>query len=106
MLSQRPHRPVKRGLCALLPSVAAGYLWAVIFGDGIHGLKSVSALNNSNSFPDANAAFLAALFVYAAGPFLAAWLSGLLLARGALLKWLAATAVAGAALFGLSRLLV
>ena len=86
-----------------LGALGAGYVWATAFGDGLHGLKDSAALDRSDSFPDANVAFIAALVACGAGPFGVAYLANV---RGRLLlHWFAGLAVAGGAVFGLSRLL-
>jgi hypothetical protein len=60
--------------CFLIGAAAAAYLWAVVFGDAIPGLKSGAALDKSNSdFPNANAAFLVAVATYLTTPFAAWW---------------------------------
>ena len=89
-------------LCAIVGTLAAGYLWAVVFGDGVPGLKGAAALNSSNSYPDAGAAFIAALVLYVASPVLAAW-QGVLLTRVAIGRWLVVTVLTGALTFALSR---
>jgi hypothetical protein len=88
-------------------AVAVGYLWAVLFGDGIKGLQSASQLDNSSTFPNANAAWCGSIALLVASLLAAAKTvrdmrsPGLLLAR-----WLGAIAVAGAALFIVSRLFI
>lgn len=72
--------------------MAAGYLWAVLVGDGIRGLKGVRAVSNANSFPDANVVFGVALFAYGFSPFGATYWSNPALGRHALSKWFGATA--------------
>jgi hypothetical protein len=94
-----------RLLSAIVGAVAAGYLWAVLFGDGVHGLRSGPQLDDAGAFPDANVAFLVAVACYLGSLWLAAW-SGAINASTRLLRWLAATAVAGALVFALSRLFV
>jgi hypothetical protein len=106
MLRPQSHPQVMRALCAIVAAAAAGYLWATSFGDGIHGLKDTAALDNSNSFPDANVAMIVALVAYGFSPFFAARWSNLPFSTGALLKWFAGTALAGAALFAASRVFV
>jgi hypothetical protein len=106
MASQRFHPGVIRALCAAVASAAAGYLLAVIFGNGIHGLKSGAALDNSTSFPDANVAFIAALLAYGASACIGAFSSRVDVERDVVFKWFAATAAVGAVVFGVSRLLV
>lgn len=91
-------------VCAIAGSLAAGYLWAVAFGHGIPGLKGTEALAKATSFPDANVAFLAALGVYGASP-MAAGIARGWLTTAALGGWLAITALIGAAVFALTRLL-
>jgi hypothetical protein len=98
-------RPI-RGACALTAALAAGYLWAVVAGDGIHGLKGVDAVSNADSFPDANVAFILCIVAYGLSPLWAAYWSDFALEHYALTKWFAATALAGAALFAVSRLLI
>jgi hypothetical protein len=99
------HTRVVATLCAIAGTLAAGYLWAVVFGDGIPGLKGVAALNNSDSYPNANAAFLVALALYVASPVVAAS-TGVFLTRAAVGRWLVITGLAGAVAFALSRLFI
>jgi hypothetical protein len=86
-------------------AMAVGYFWAVVFGDGIKGLQSSAQLTNSSTFPNANAAWCGAIALL-----VVSWIAALktvrnMQARGRLVyRWLGATAVAGAALFALSRL--
>jgi hypothetical protein len=84
----------KEALFAVAASAAAGYLWAVLFGDGLPGLKDTVGLADSDSYPDANVAFLVAAGVYLGSPVCAVWWADALHGRGALLKWLGATAFA------------
>ena len=85
---------------------AAAYLWAVIFGDGLHGLKLGPAIDKADSLPNANVAFVAALVVYAASPLAAWWWADFTASRNATPKWYAFTAIAGAFLFAVSRMFV
>src|SRR5882757_5924640 len=62
-----------RAICFLAGVAAAAYLWAVLFGDAIPGLKLGAAIDNADSLPNANLAFVAAVAVYVESPF-AAWL--------------------------------
>jgi uncharacterized RDD family membrane protein YckC len=90
--------------CAIAASVAAAYLWAVIFGDGIHGGKTGSALENSRDLPNANGALIVAVGVFLASPLYYQWRTE---PYGATLgKWYALTAAAGLLLFGASRLIL
>jgi hypothetical protein len=90
--------------CVVIGVAGAGYVWAAAFGDGLQGLKDTAALDRSNSFPDANVVFIAALLAFAAGPF------GLVLAGSVrpnrILHWFAAIGAAGGVVFGISRLFV
>jgi hypothetical protein len=60
----------------MVTAVAAGYLWAAVAGDGIHGLKGTAALGKADSFPDANVVFIVALAVYGWSPLCAAFWGG------------------------------
>jgi len=53
----------------VLGVVGGAYLCAVVFGYGIHGLKGTASLDRSGSFPDANVAFIGAIFAWLAGPY-------------------------------------
>ena len=85
---------------------AAAYLWAVIFGDAVPGLKLGQALENADSLPNANLAVAAAVVVYTASPWAAWWWSDFAATRTAAPRWYGLTAIAGAILFGVSRMLV
>jgi hypothetical protein len=88
-------------------AVAVGYLWAVLFGDGIKGLQSAAQLNNSSTFPNANAAWCGSIALLAASLIAALMTVRNMRPPGRLLGlWLGATVVAGAALFALSRLFI
>jgi hypothetical protein len=94
-------RRLVRILCTITASVAAGYLWAVAFGDGIAGLKGAYALNHSDSYPDANAAFEGAGAAYFVSLFGVAW--GGVVTRIDLTRWIVLTVVAGGLLAVVSR---
>jgi len=81
-------------------------IWAAAFGSGIRGLKGSRALDSASGYPDANVVLIAALLVYVASPFFAAVWSGWFGRRDRLFQWLLGTALAGAALFAASHLLV
>jgi hypothetical protein len=93
-------------LCLAGAIIATAYLWAVVFGDGVHGLKDTVALNKSSSFPDANVAFIAAVAVYFLSTMTAIWFSDIYVKRTALAGWVAWTTLAGGGLFALSRILM
>jgi hypothetical protein len=103
----RRYRGSMAGVSILIGAVGVGYLWAALFGDGLRGGKTGAALDNSSTYPNANAAILgvgvllvASLFVWgSAGP------KG---ARGPkdMLVWAASAAVVGLCLFGVSRLFI
>ena len=101
------HRPQAiRAACFLAGVAAAACLWAVLFGDAIPGLKFGATLDNADSLPNANLAFAAAIVIYIGSPFAAWWWAGFAATRDAPPKWLGLTAIAGAILFGLSRMFV
>jgi hypothetical protein len=96
-----------RACCLVSGSLAAGYLWAVLFGDGIHGLTSGATLDHrpNADLPNANVAFVVAVLVYFASPMYAWWWTEWpKMYSGALVRWGALTATAGLAVFGVSRL--
>lgn len=101
-MSLQSHARFVRALCTVVGSLAAGYLWAAVFGKGVPGLKGAVALDDSDSFPDANVAFLAALGFYVGSAFIVAW-AGTVVATPHLGRWLATTAVVGACVFVVSR---
>jgi hypothetical protein len=97
-----------RTVCAisvLIGAVGAAYMWAVQFGDGLHGLESTSALDQSGNFPNANAALIGAIGLYGAGCF-GVGISGVAARRSRLLQAWAAVGVLGAGVFAISRLFV
>jgi hypothetical protein len=88
-------------------SIAVGYLWAVLFGGGIKGLQSVSQLDNSSTYPNANAAWIGAIALLSTSLLAAGKTVTNLRSPGRLLgRWLGAMVIAGAALFVVSRLFV
>jgi hypothetical protein len=89
-------------LCLGGASLAAGYLWAVVFGHGLRGFKDPVALNNSSSYPDADAAFVGALGTYVGGLWGEAYIGRVHDAAG-LKRWLIRTVAAGAVLFAGTR---
>ena len=97
---------VIRAVCLIAGVAAAAYLWAVFFGDALHGLKLGSAIDKADSLPNANLAFVAALVVYAASPWAAWWWADFTATRNAIPKWYGLTAIAGALLFAVSRMFV
>jgi hypothetical protein len=111
-LNVRPQRvdsKLLRAGCLVTGSLAGGYLWAVLFGDGIHGLTSGATLANrpNSDLPNANVAFVVAICVYLASPMYAWWRTEWpqMYSRG-LLKWNALTATVGLVVFLVSRLFV
>jgi hypothetical protein len=91
----------------IVGSVAAGYLWAVVFGDGVPGLQDSAQLDQSSSYPNADVGFIAADALLLIAFLLAAksvdnWQSPGPMVR----RWIGATIVGGAALFALSRLFI
>lgn len=86
-------------------AIAAGYLWAVLLGDGVRGLQSTAQLDNSSTYPDANVAWIAAL-----GLLSASWVAAVKTVPYAsassrlAVRWMVATFVAGGAFFVVSRL--
>jgi hypothetical protein len=101
---QRLRPQLIRAGCATASCVAAAYLWAVIFGDGIHGLKGASALENTTDYPNANLAFIVAVGVFISSPIYYYWSTDTY--KASLAKWCALTAAAGLLLFGASRLIL
>jgi hypothetical protein len=71
------------------------------FGDGIHGLKGASALENTTDYPNANLAFIVAVGVFISSPSYYYWSTDTY--KASLAKWCALTAAAGLLLFGASR---
>ena len=98
------HARFRQALCLAGAIVAAAYLWAVVFGDGVHGLKDNAALNESSSFPDASVA--AAVGIYFLSTMTAIWFSDVSVKRPALAAWGVSTALAGGGLFALSRIFI
>jgi hypothetical protein len=47
--------------------LAAAYLWATVFGKGIHGLKLAPELDYADSYPDADVALIMATAFYVGG---------------------------------------
>jgi hypothetical protein len=105
LMNTHAHSRGVRIFLAVAGAVAAGYLWAVVFGDGVRGMKSVPSLDETDSFPDANAAFLVAIVCYAGSPVVASRF-GDTNAQTSPLRWFGATAIVGACIFALSRLFV
>jgi len=97
-------------LALMIGGLGAGYTWATVFGDGIHGGKTGAALDQAPSYPNADAAAVAGIALLgAASLFLPiavtqarnAQSSGRLFAAS-----LAAIMTTGLVLFLLSRLFV
>ena len=101
---QRLRPQLIRAGCATASCMAAAYLWAVIFGDGMHGLKFASALENTTDYPNANLAFIVTVGVFISSPIYYFWSTDTYGASVA--KWCALTATAGLLLFGASRLIL
>jgi hypothetical protein len=101
---QRLRPQLIRAGCATAGCVAAAYLWAAIFGNGIHGLKGASALENTTDYPDANVAFIVAVGVFISSPIYDYWSTDTY--RASVAKWCALTAAVGLLLFGASRLIL
>jgi hypothetical protein len=79
----------------------------VLFGGGIKGLQSVSQLDNSSTYPNANAAWIGAIALPSTSLLAAGKTVTNLRSPGRLLgRWLGAMVIAGAALFVVSRLFV
>jgi hypothetical protein len=99
--------PVVQAGWFVISAVAAAYLWAVVFGDGIAGLAGSYTLDHRNysDLPNANYVFLAAVAAYLASPFLAAWWGS---ATGSLNipRWFLLTGALGFGAFAASRLFV
>ena len=89
--------------CLVAASLAAAYLWAVLFGDGLHGLKDSATLDRQpdSDLPNANIAFLAAVGVYIGSLFYALWSAEW---RFGALTWCALTAATGLGVFAATRL--
>jgi hypothetical protein len=79
----------------VLGTLAAAYLWAAVFGRGIHGLKDTTAANDASSLPSANVALVAAIACFAVAPFASAWYAG----AGRPLPLYAFCAIAGGLIF-------
>jgi hypothetical protein len=93
-------------VCVAVGAVAATYLWAVLFGHGLSGLKDSASLDrqsNSADYPNANIAFIAALIAFFGAGFYAWWWGDL--RRGTPVMWWAVTATAGLVIFGVALLL-
>jgi hypothetical protein len=102
-----PRARVIRVMCFVAASGAAAYLWAVIFGDGIPGLKDGASLWNADSIPDANFAFVAAVAIYLfISPFSAWWWSDMSTGHRQTVTWFGSSAVTGSVVFAVSRLFV
>ena len=101
------HAAPIRVLSFVAGAIAVGYLWAVLFGDGVKGLQSSAQLDNSSTFPNANAAWCGSIALLGASLLAAAKTVRVLASPGRLLsRWMGATVAAGAALFVLSRLFI
>jgi hypothetical protein len=101
------HAAPVRVVSFMAGAVAVGYLWAVLFGDGVKGLQDSAQLDNSSTFPDANAAWIAAIGLLSASLLAVAITVRDMRSPGPLLvRWVGATVIAGAALFSLSRLFI
>lgn len=92
------------GVSILVGAIGVGYLWAALFGDGLHGGKTGAALDNSDTYPNANAAILGVIVLLLAS--LALWGVAGSRDRRDVLVWAASVAVVGLCLFGVSRLLI
>ena len=101
---QRLRLKLIRAGCAIASCVAAAYLWAVIFGDGIHGLKTGAGLDDSTDYPDANLAFVVAVAVFIVSPIYYHWSTNTY--RAGIAKWCGVTGAAGLLLFAASRLIL
>lgn len=88
----------------LIGGVGVGYLWAALFGDGLHGAKTGAALDSSSTYPNADAAFLGVVGVVFASLYV--WASAGPKGRRGLRIWAVSLAVVGLRLFGISRLFV
>ena len=90
-------------------SVGFGYLWAVVFGHGLHGMESSSQMDRTGEWPNADIAFIAALALATLGtlrsfiqlahrfPWLTGWRARLLLL---------VCPCSGLVLFGISRIFI
>jgi hypothetical protein len=90
-----------------LEPLAGGYLWAVVFGHALPGLKSTPALNRSSGpLPDANVAFLVAWLGFFTSPLPLVWCAAAQPRVGGrplgYLRTLVISAAVGAALFGIA----
>jgi hypothetical protein len=101
------HAALVRVVSFTAGSVAAGYLWAALFGDGVRGTQDTSQLDQSSSYPNANIVFIAAGAVLLVAFLLAAKSTDNWESPGPMVRrWIGATIVVGAALFALSRLFI
>jgi hypothetical protein len=96
------------GACLLAGSVAAAYLWAVIFGRALPGLKSGYALSqgSESDIPNANLAFIVAVGVFLVSPAANTWWTNRGFGTAQQLTWLGLTALAGAGVFAVAQLFV
>jgi hypothetical protein len=94
----------------VIDGLAAAYLWAVLFGQGVPGLKSSVQLRGSSSFPDANVAFIAAGLCFGVSPFVVGLIAPVRLRASGrslgYLELLAVSAAAGAVLFGATQIVL
>lgn len=86
-------------VCGLIGSAAAGYLWTVAFGRALPGLKLGGALDDADSYPGANFAFVAAVLAYLGSAYAAFWHGSDAVDRAAVFRPFFFTALVGAALF-------
>lgn len=70
----RAHSAAARRAWLVLGSVSAAYLWAVVTGNGLHGLKDTAELDKGGPLPDANVAFIAAIGLVFISCFMRAYL--------------------------------
>jgi hypothetical protein len=93
-------------LSLAIGGVGVGYLWAALFGDGLHGGKTGEALDNSNTYPNANAAILGVVVLLLASLFIWASSSGRDRGGTGMRIWAVSIPVIGLLLFAVSRLFI
>jgi hypothetical protein len=93
-------------LSLAIGGVAVGYLWAELFGDGLRGGKTGEALDNSNTYPNANAAILGVIVLLFASLFIWANSSGRDRGGTGMRIWAVSIPVIGLLLFAVSRLFI
>jgi hypothetical protein len=99
------HRRLVQAVCFVAAILASAYLWAVVFGDGIPGLKGVAELDRSSSYPDADAVLVGAVALWCIASLLAALSSTYTRVwKHPVRNWTGGTLLSGLLAFGVSRI--